>query len=406
MALRIGFPAGAIIAIFFILTTVSQSQTRSANQDPGSTDLQLQQETIRYQDLESKLLEMAFEVSIDPNSYLLGPGDYLLIDLGVEEQSNFRVPVTPEGVVVIPTVGRIAVDGITLNSARKKIEAAILTKYRMNNVSTYLIGLRKIRVHVTGKVLNPGTFVATPIDRVSDLIYRAGGLLENAFIEQTLIRHRDESETMVDYSKFQMNGNLTQNPNVKSGDVIIVPSVDYSKAVVRVEGLVAKPGYFPLRLSQESVFEFLNRHDLLNNDQHLKDIVIVNENNEITYLDITTSAAHEFQLKDGLTITLPKQIREVYVIGAVLRPGTYRHVDNLKAIDYAGQAGSTEAAAGMSSIKVHHRMSPEIAKGGDAMVYPGDIIEVPIRRSTKISEYLQIASQLATLVIAYFAISR
>jgi len=45
-----------------------------------------------------------------------------------------------------------------------------------------------------------------------------------------------------------------------------------------------------------------------------------------------------------------------------------------------------------------------VESGGDAEVYPGDVIEVPVRRSRLYSEYLQIASQLATLLIAYFAI--
>lgn len=406
MDLRINYPAYVIFAYLFQLTTVSFSQTRSTEEDLRSRELQLQQEVLKYQELESKLLETAFERTIDPETYVLGPGDYLLIDIGIEEQGNFKVPVTPEGVIVIPTVGSIPVDGITLSSARQRIETAVLTKYRKTGVFTYLVGLRKIRVHVTGKVFNPGTFVATPIDRVSDMLYRAGGLQDDAFIEQTKIKHRDNSETIVDFSQFQLNGNLTQNPHIKSGDIIVVPSVDFSKASVRVEGLLEDPGYFPLRSSQESVYEFLNRHGLISNTQKLKDIVIVSENNEVTHLDMTTQAAHEYKLKDGLTITLPKQIREVYVIGAVLRPGTYRHVNNLKASDYVGQAGSTEDAAGMGSIRVHRRESDETERGRNAVVNAGDIIEVPIRRSTKISEYLQIASQFATLIIAYFAIQR
>jgi hypothetical protein len=55
---------------------------------------------------------------------------------------------------------------------------------------------------------------------------------------------------------------------------------------------------------------------------------------------------------------------------------------------------------------VKHIASDKAEKGNDVKIYPGDIIELPIRNSKKISEYLQIASQLATLVIAYFAIQK
>ncbi len=398
--------SSSLVFFLFFLSSPSYSQTQTKSEREKALELELQRETQKNKEFELKLLEQAFEQAIDPNEYVVGPGDYLLIDLGGDDQMNFQLPVTPEGMLIIPSVGSVRVDGLTLKAIQKHVEKAVLEKYRRTNISTYLIGLRKIRVHVAGYVFNPGTIVATPIDRLSDLIFRAGGFKQNAFLEQIRIRHKDQTESLIDFSVFQNNGDLNHNPIVKSGDIIVVNPIDYSESLVKVEGFLSRPGYYPLKSPGESLFDFLSRHNLLNNNQDITEIAIVRGNKKVIHVDITKQTTNETILRDGDLVTLPKEIRHVYVLGAVVKPGVYQYVENLKAKDYVGQAGSNENASDIQKIKILHSSSGKSEKGGEVLVFPGDIIEVPIRNYRRLSEYLQIASTIATLVIAISTINR
>ncbi len=367
-------------------------------------ELQLQQEIQKSKELELKLLEEAYESAIDPQEYIVGPGDYFSIVIWGEVQTSFQLPVMAEGVLIIPTVGSIDVSGNTLKQTKNHVENVILQKYKHTKISTHLLKMRKIRVHVTGRISKPGTYIATPIDRLSDLITRAGGIGIYADSKNLRIKHINDEETLVDFSAYQIKGDLSQNPYIQAGDVIIIPTIDYIENFVRVEGNVSRPGFYPFGPG-ETIKEFFNRYSLLNVSQKLDEINIQRED-EVIEINMTNDVNSQTTLQPGDFITINQTIRQVYVMGAVKEPGLFKYIPNLLAQDYVGDAGPTENAASIPEIKVRHHKTGKIEKGGLAKVYPGDIIEVPIRRSRQIAEYLTIASQIATLIIAYAAIKK
>ncbi|RMF10087.1 MAG: hypothetical protein D6762_02350, partial [Candidatus Neomarinimicrobiota bacterium] len=54
---------------------------------------------------------------IDPRTYLLGPGDVLGYDLVYTENFSGEVAVGPSGDVLIPGIGLVNVNGVTLEEA-------------------------------------------------------------------------------------------------------------------------------------------------------------------------------------------------------------------------------------------------------------------------------------------------
>ncbi len=399
-----------IIAIFiFSLISPLYAQKKTVKEEQKLEQLRLQQQVLRNKALETKLLEEAFEQAIDPETYIIGPGDYFSViiwggfQLGIDilENPRFDEIVSPEGILYIPTIGMLEVAGLSLKETKLSIEQKAREMYKNTTITAILTGIRRIRVHVTGEVLNADSYVSTPIDRVSDLISRAGGLTTFAFLQGIKIKHMDDKETIVDFSAFQENGDLDQNPYVKGGDIIIVPPIDYSGPVVKIEGHTEKPGFYPIK-PDETLFRFMSRHKLFSPLQKLTHIIIQRDENNSILVDLTGDQL--VALKNGDVLILPMDIRVVYIMGAVQRPGSITFVSNLKAKDYVGQAGVTDMAGGINKIRVYHTSTGKIEKGGNAEVYQGDIIEVPIRNSMRISEYLQIGGQIATLIIAYFAV--
>jgi protein involved in polysaccharide export with SLBB domain len=69
-----------------------------------------------------KSKSVPIEGAIDANKYIVGPND--LFTLGLYGYINQQVPVvvSPEGSIIIPTVGEVKVSGVTLNEAKEVIK--------------------------------------------------------------------------------------------------------------------------------------------------------------------------------------------------------------------------------------------------------------------------------------------
>ena len=61
------------------------------------------------------------EKPINPEQYLVGPGDQFLVNvISSENIANYTLTVSPTGEILIPSVGIVQVNGQTLSNATKK----------------------------------------------------------------------------------------------------------------------------------------------------------------------------------------------------------------------------------------------------------------------------------------------
>jgi len=105
-----------------------------------------------------------------------------------------------------------------------------------------------------------------------------------------------------------------------------------------------------------------------------------------------------FQLSSGDRIVLPSQY--VFVKGAVRNPGAYPYTVNLRAKDYAGMAGGDYQSGTIHGVKVLHVRTGKTEKGPDAVVEPGDIVDLPQNWGNRFRNYLTIVSTITSMVIA------
>ena len=57
-----------------------------------------------------------------PKNYILGPDDEVVIDVFGYQEVNQKIVVSPEGAINIPNVGLVAVNGLTIEQATKRIK--------------------------------------------------------------------------------------------------------------------------------------------------------------------------------------------------------------------------------------------------------------------------------------------
>ena len=182
------------------------------------------------------------DASIDADSYLLGAGDILSITIQIGEIRTELLPVLPEGVVVPPQIGPVQAAGRTLNEFRAALVTAVRKRYRDFDLYCYLARPRQFRIWITGEVRDPGMVAARAVERVSDVIDRAGGLTANASRRDIELCDADGTvRERVDLAAFLVRGDASANPRVSDGQIVRVPA---RRRSVYIDGAVAVPGRY------------------------------------------------------------------------------------------------------------------------------------------------------------------
>ncbi len=171
------------------------------------------------------------EISIDPETYILGPGDLLGVNIISAVNTSLPIRINPAGEIMIPSVGILNVNGISLSEAKIKISDYIVdTALRNSVVNVTLMDIRRFKIQVLGAIHSPGYIYITPADKVFDAIEKSGGVQK--FAHPDIIRViRDEKTIEVKLKEYLLGIDPSQNISLKDGDVIFVPFSDYAKSM-------------------------------------------------------------------------------------------------------------------------------------------------------------------------------
>ncbi|MBP7214650.1 MAG: SLBB domain-containing protein [Candidatus Kapabacteria bacterium] len=182
------------------------------------------------------------EKPINANEYVVGPGDEFEISILINEPILLYLKVSPEGSLLIPNTGIVQLKGDTLVNAYKKINEKLRRVYKTEDIGVQLSQIRQFKVIVSGSVLKSLSVAASPLDRVSEVIERAGGIAKDGGMRNiSLIR--DSNVYSVDLLKFFLVGDKSANPYVEGGDQIIVPPLS-EKQKMGIYGEVGMPAEF------------------------------------------------------------------------------------------------------------------------------------------------------------------
>lgn len=244
------------------------------------------------------------EHKIDPKTYILGPGDILSVFTWGNFQGQYSIPVSPEGVLLIPEVGPISVAGLTLEKAGKRISSRILKRFRNVETVTSLVNLRKFKVFIGGAINSPGAYSATAVTRVSELIEQADGFMEidgtkanfgwdgrktssgKVVSSKRNIRvFRNGTDTLrADILRFEITGRTLYDPTLLDADRIFVPVRENTVNLYGIFGAVKNPGYFEYA-SNDSLADLMElAHDLTANvDSGMVSVIRFKQDNKQTF---------------------------------------------------------------------------------------------------------------------------
>ncbi|WP_175586480.1 polysaccharide biosynthesis/export family protein [Nostoc sp. UIC 10630] len=178
--------------------------------------------------LQGLTLEEAQEkIRLGLNRYVVDP--VIVLALAAQRQDlSFQAVISPEGNIVVPQVGTVSLQGLTLEEAQEKIRLGLSRFFPDPIVVVSLAGTRPVQVTVSGEIFRPGIYPinsATP--RVADALLISGGSTLNADLRQIQVRRKlidgsVISQTIDLYAALQ-NGGSIPNLRLQDGDAILVP---------------------------------------------------------------------------------------------------------------------------------------------------------------------------------------
>ena len=178
---------------------------------------------------------------VDPETYVLGPGDLVGLEISGPYTISAEDVVGADGSVTFPQLGTFFLGDKTLAEARTLIRQKAESLVRHAQPQFLLKSPRTFKVHVTGAVAVPSSQSATAVTRVSEVIQAAGGFRPAADSRNIRIAHRDSTETSADLMGFLLDGKLDKNPMLRDGDVVVVtPRIND----ITISGAVVHPGRF------------------------------------------------------------------------------------------------------------------------------------------------------------------
>ena len=186
-----------------------------------------------------------------PTSYVIGPGDELILFLTGDVERTYSLPVTRDGFVVIPQVGQIWVNGLTLDQVRNQLFTHLGRAYsgirRGPEATTQfqlsLGQLRPNQVFVTGQVMQPGAYLVSSVASALNALYQAGGPTPTGSFRDVRLLRGGSLVERLDLYEYLLGGNNLDQVRLEPGDVLFVPS---HRAQVSVKGAVPNPAIYEL----------------------------------------------------------------------------------------------------------------------------------------------------------------
>ena len=294
---------------------------------------------------------------VDPD-YPLGPGDQLQLILTGDVELALPLGVTREGLIVIPDVGQIFVNGLTLGDLTDVLYGRLGSVYSGvtrgdDATTTFHLALGRLRtnlVYIVGDVSIPSGYQISSVATAFNALYNAGGPSEQGSMRAIEVRRGGRLVAELDLYDYLIRGDASSDIRLQQGDRIFVPIVG---SQVSIDGLVRRPAIYELKPGEQLrdliVFAGGPRPEAYLRRIQIDRILPPAQRTpgrERMLLDVdleTMPADQDFALLDGDRVTVlgigARRDNQVVVEGHVEKPGLYELAPNMTLGEVITRAG-------------------------------------------------------------------
>lgn len=291
-----------------------------------------------------------------PGDYRLGPGDAVFVDVWGGSTKNWQTTVSPDGNIDLEGYGPVNVGGLTVNEANKQLRNTIGRHYSSSQIKLTVGQTKTITVNVMGEVNNPGTFTLSAFSTVFHALYMAGGTNDIGTLRNIKIFRGGKQISTCDIYDYILNGKMTGNVKLQSGDVIVVNPYE---ALVCITGKVKRPMYYEMK-NNESVGTLIKYAGGFRGDAYQNVVRLIRKSGgRLSVYSIDEFERNGFQLADEDSVsvdsTLERYSNMVEVKGAVFRPGMYQMDGSITTVSQLLEAAGGPTEDAFTNRAVMHR---------------------------------------------------
>lgn len=176
--------------------------------------------------------------------YHVGEGDVIKISVYDNEDLTTTVQVSGEGSIVVPLLGKVEVEKLTIPEISDKLTNLFADGYLVSpQVNVFIEEYRGQKAVILGEVARPGLFELRGTTTFLELLSKAGGLTADAG-EKAIIKRKlkdgnghDKKIITVDLVQLMEKGDFSMNLEIVDGDNIYISKTGF----FYVTGEVKKP---------------------------------------------------------------------------------------------------------------------------------------------------------------------
>jgi polysaccharide biosynthesis/export protein len=165
--------------------------------------------------------------------YMVRKGDTFDLDFTLSPEFNQSVAVQPDGFVTLKGAGSIYVEGQTVPELTESVKTAYAKTLHDPVITIALKDFEKPYFIASGQVSKPGKYDLRSDLTLTEAVAIAGGFNDKAKHSQVVLFHPvpggGYEAKLLDVKKLLASRNLSEDPQMRPGDMIYVPQSIFSK---------------------------------------------------------------------------------------------------------------------------------------------------------------------------------
>ncbi len=259
---------------------------------------------------------LVIDSPVNSDEYIVGPGDQFHLNIiSSNETFDYSLTISPTGTLLIPSVGTINCNNLSLNKLISEIRKTVKNWNNSIQINIELERIRQFKVLVSGQFENAGFFTVTPMTRVSDLY--------NLIVS-------DYNEKMKSSYKEKVDRTYSESLGMQS--------------------ILAVDDFYSRKLGVENTFE--NEIDKLSK----RNILILRLgdtlNVDLENFKVNGQLEHNPYINQNDIIKVPYKTQYFYISGGIQKPGKYEYKDGNSILDAIQIAGDFQSGVDLNKIKI------------------------------------------------------
>ncbi len=260
-----------------------------------------------------------------PAEYVIGPGDVINIQFFGNQNGEYQVSVSRDGLLQIPNLPPFSVIGLSFNEMKREIGDRIARQMIGVSANITLGALRSIRIFILGNAHRPGSYTVSSLSTMTNALFVSGGIKKIGSLRNIQLKRNGKLVKTLDLYDLLLKGDTSNDERLLPGDVLFIPPIGDT---VGIAGEINRPAIYEIT-RKSTVNDLLNYAGGTLSTAHLPlsqiERISKSDGRTILDIDLTKTIRYQTPVQDGDTIRIyPIQDtvkNAVTLTGHVTRPG-------------------------------------------------------------------------------------